>query len=133
MLRAGGYDRFTHICVGRYMMSKNESNARVSAHGNYASASFLFLLCALVLYAVMPSAVHAAQGDIVTIAGGGSGGLGDDGLATSATLSSPTGVSADASGNIYIADVLNNRIRKVDHNSGIITTVAGNGTAGYSG
>ena len=52
--------------------------------------------------------------------------------ATSADLDSPSGVAVDASGNIYIADQQNNRIRKVD-TSGTITTVAGNGTAGYSG
>ena len=49
-----------------------------------------------------------------------------------ARLTFPTGVAMDGSGNLYIADYGNNRIRKVD-SSGIITTVAGNGTAGYSG
>ncbi len=57
---------------------------------------------------------------------------GDGGPATSAQLAAPWGVAADASGNLYIADALNNRIRKVSTN-GIITTVAGNGTAAYSG
>src|SRR5579872_7276239 len=53
---------------------------------------------------------------------------GDNGQATSATLSSPQGVTVDAAGNIYIADSGNNVIRKVDK-TGIITTVAGNGTS----
>ena len=44
----------------------------------------------------------------------------------------PHGVAFDASGNLYIADYYNNRIRKVDTN-GIITTVAGNGSAAYRG
>ena len=70
------------------------------------------------------------SGIISTVAGNGAAGyLGDGGAATSATLGAPQGVAVDAIGNIYIADVLNNRIRKVD-SSGVITTVAGNGTSG---
>ncbi len=75
--------------------------------------------------------VSAASGIITTAAGGGSGG--DGGPAASASLSGPTGVNLDAAGNIYIADTYNSRIRKVRAASGIITTVAGNGTAGFSG
>ncbi len=74
-----------------------------------------------------------ASGVISTVAGKGTGGYsGDGGPASSAELSSPFGVAVDASGNIYIADDKNNRIRKVDA-SGVISTVAGNGTGGYSG
>ncbi len=74
-----------------------------------------------------------ASGVISTVAGNGTGGYsGDGGPASSAELSSPFGVAVDASGNIYIADDKNNRIRKVDA-SGVISTVAGNGTGGYSG
>jgi sugar lactone lactonase YvrE len=51
--------------------------------------------------------------------------------ATSAFLYAPKGVAVDSVGNIYIADTIHNRIRKVS--GGIITTVAGNGTTGYSG
>ncbi|TDR46792.1 NHL repeat-containing protein [Tahibacter aquaticus] len=66
---------------------------------------------------------------ITTIAGGGSppDGLGDGGPATSAALSSPSGVVISATGNIYIADSLNLRVRKVSTN-GTITTVAGGGS-----
>jgi len=67
---------------------------------------------------------------IATVAGGGSGG--DGGAATKASLGRPAGVAADALGNVFIADTVNNRIRKVD-TSGVITTVAGNGSIGYSG
>jgi len=56
---------------------------------------------------------------------------GDNGPATSATLDSPTGVAVDANGNIFIADSHNHRIREVS--SGTITTIAGTGTAGFSG
>ncbi len=73
------------------------------------------------------------SGIITTIAGTGTGGYnGDNILATSAELKGPTGVAVDAAGNVYIADNYNNRIRKIDA-TGIITTVAGNGTMGYSG
>jgi len=70
---------------------------------------------------------------ITTIAGNGTAGYsGDGGAATGATVNQPTTLAVDASGNIYIADANNNVIRKVN-TSGIITTIAGNGTAGYSG
>ena len=74
-----------------------------------------------------------ANGIITTVAGNGSGGFsGDGGAATNASLSSPEAVGLDASGNVFIADSANVRIRKVDTN-GVITTVAGNGIPGYSG
>ena len=68
--------------------------------------------------------VDAASGIITTVAGHGSGSLGDNGPAVSASLSNPSDVAVDTAGNLYIADTLNNRIRKVDL-SGTITTVAG--------
>jgi len=72
-------------------------------------------------------------GNISTVAGNGSGGFsGDGGAATSAQLNFPTGVAVDASGNIYIVDQSNHRIRKVD-TGGNISTVAGNGSGGFSG
>lgn len=67
-------------------------------------------------------------GIITTIAGNSNNGYaGDGGPATSATLNQPTGVAVAASGNVYIADFQNNRIRKVD-TSGTITTFAGTGS-----
>jgi sugar lactone lactonase YvrE len=72
-------------------------------------------------------------GIITTVAGTGiSGFSGDGGAATLAQLSCPYGVAVDAAGNLFISDLLNNRIRKVDA-SGIITTMAGNGVQGFSG
>ena len=71
-------------------------------------------------------------GNITTVAGGGTLGLGDGGLATSAQLAFPNAIQVDSIGNIYIADWSDQRIRKVD-TYGIITTIAGNSTAGYSG
>ncbi len=70
-----------------------------------------------------------SQGAITTVAGNGSAGYsGDGGNATSAQLNSPLGVAVDAAGNLYIADTGNNVVREVS--GGVITTVAGNGTAG---
>jgi hypothetical protein len=72
-------------------------------------------------------------GTISRVAGTGTYGYsGDDGPATSAKLASPFGLATDGAGNLYIADANNHRIRKVD-SSGIITTVAGNGSPGFSG
>ena len=73
------------------------------------------------------------QGTITTVAGnGGLGFSGDGGSATSALLNSPSGVAVDLSGNLFIADFGNNRIRKVTP-QGTITAVAGNGGVGFSG
>lgn len=71
---------------------------------------------------------------ITTVAGNGTEGFsGDGGLATTASLNVPTGVALDSSGNLYITDKGNNRLRKVDHTTQIITTLAGNGTGAFSG
>ncbi len=72
-------------------------------------------------------------GVITTIAGTGlSGYSGDGGSSVLSQLSQPTGVAVDTSGNLYVADTGNNRVRKID-SAGVITTVAGTGASGYSG
>jgi hypothetical protein len=74
-----------------------------------------------------------AAGNITTVAGNGSVGYsGDNGPATNAGLNSPFYVAVDFAGNVYIPDTYNNRVRKVNP-SGIISTIAGTGTAGYNG
>ncbi len=78
--------------------------------------------------------VDAVTGIINTVAGNGTAGYtGNGGQATAASLNGPDGVTFDAAGNMYISDDYNNVIRKVNKLTGIITTVAGNGTAGFSG
>ena len=88
----------------------------------------------MILAAASASLLCAQSGTsylITTVAGNGTSGYaGDGGPATSAGLYAPQALALDTLGNLYIAD--NNRIRKVARN-GIITTVAGNGIAGYSG
>lgn len=74
-----------------------------------------------------------SKGTITTVAGKGTEGYsGDGGPATEAQLNYPLGIALDSTGNLYIADYKNNRIRKVD-SEGTITTIAGTGTGGYSG
>ncbi len=117
--------RKIHLCNGR------TGCRAVQAHITISAIAAICLLC------IIPIIGAKAQ-TISTIAGNGfaapypGGFAGDGGPATAAELSNTFGVACDKAGNIYIADLENNRIRKVD-TGGIITTIAGNGTGGYSG
>ncbi|HEV7349157.1 NHL repeat-containing protein [Telluribacter sp.] len=78
--------------------------------------------------------VNASDGTISTVAGNGIPGFsGDGGPATSASLNYPAGVAVDGSGDIYIADKDNQRIRRVSASDGTISTIAGNGNRAYGG
>src|SRR6267143_1700749 len=88
------------------------------------------VLAAGLAMAALVLALPALSQTINTVAGGGAG---DGGAATSASLNFPSGVALDASGNLYIADSNNHRIREVAAATGIITTVAGNGSPGFAG
>ena len=78
--------------------------------------------------------VDRDTGVITTIAGTGAEGYsGDDGPATRATFNQPYSLQVDASGDIYVVDRLNYVIRRIDAATGVISTVAGTGEAGYSG
>ncbi len=72
-------------------------------------------------------------GTISTFAGDGAYGFVDNVIASGAEFRNPTGIVLDKSGNMYICDQGNFRVRKIDNVTGVITTVAGNGTAGFSG
>jgi sugar lactone lactonase YvrE len=74
------------------------------------------------------------EGVMSTLAGNGKDGFsGEGGSAAAASLRYPSEVAVDASGNVYVSDQLNNRIRRVDAASGLITTVAGSQFEGHSG
>ncbi len=78
--------------------------------------------------------MNGSTGIITTVCGNGSGGFGGDGGgATGANMETPSGAVVDDAGNIYVPDYGNHRVRKVNVATGMITTIAGNGTNGYSG
>jgi DNA-binding beta-propeller fold protein YncE len=78
--------------------------------------------------------VDAATGIITTVAGNGEQDYsGDGGPAITASLNEPYGIALDRTGNLFIADRLNRRVRRVDAATGIITTRAGTGEPAYSG
>lgn len=90
-------------------------------------------LLAISTQVINPPSASAATGDITTVAGTGDFGYGGDGgQATQALLDGPNGLDFDSQGNLYIAEFENHVIRRVDR-SGVITTVAGTGSAGFSG
>ena len=81
-----------------------------------------------------PPSRRGAAGSSRTVAGNGEKGYsGDGGPATEAALNEPYGIVVDRAGNLYIADRLNRRVRRIDAASGIITTLAGTGEAAYGG
>src|SRR5262249_55448296 len=78
--------------------------------------------------------VDAGTGIITTVAGNGNGDFGGDGgPAVNASLSFPIGIALDISGNLFIADPGNNRVRRVDVKTGFISTFAGNGRSSFTG
>jgi len=78
--------------------------------------------------------VDARTGTITTIAGNGEAGYaGDGGPAVQASLNEPYGIAIDRAGNIFVADRLNRRVRRIDAANGTITTLAGTGEPAYSG
>jgi uncharacterized protein (TIGR03437 family) len=90
------------------------------------------------LYIADPSANRVRKvtpsGTITTLAGNGEAAYGgDNGPGSEAALNYPDAVAVDSAGNVYIADAGNERIRRVDASTGIITTIAGNGTCCYAG
>jgi streptogramin lyase len=82
----------------------------------------------------MVQEVVEATGNVITVAGNGMAGYEGNGqLATDAELNYPEGVVVDSTGDVFIADTLNNVVREVVQSTGDIKTVAGNGTPGYKG
>ncbi|WP_213806699.1 NHL repeat-containing protein [Granulicella sp. dw_53] len=77
--------------------------------------------------------LNLSTGILTTISGSTPGFSGDAGLASAAHLNLPTALAFDVNQNLYIADSGNHRIRRIDITTGLITTIAGNGTQGFSG
>jgi sugar lactone lactonase YvrE len=133
-------NRIRKVSGGGIITTIAGSTAGYAGDGGPATLALLWAPCAVALDAsgnlFIADQINnvirklSASGIITTVAGGGEW-LGDGGLATSARLSSPSGVAVDVAGNLFIADSGNNRIRKVSA-SGIITTVAGSGAGGFS-
>jgi hypothetical protein len=124
---SGGYSGNDGVSTNASL--NNPAGVAVDAHGNvFFSDEYNNVIREVQCYDI-----YGNYGIITTVAGSGNGGYsGDGGTATNASLSSPTGVAVDAYGNLFIADEGNNVIRELWTN-GIITTVAGNGSRGYSG
>jgi RHS repeat-associated protein len=114
-----------------------DNGAATSAELNYPNGISVDSSCNLYIADLSNERIRKvtiSTGKISTVAGNGTVGFsGDGGAATGAELGYPSGVAVDSSSNIYIADSNNNRIRKVTASSGNISTIAGNGTQGYSG
>ena len=96
-------------------------------------AAFLFFCISLFPRVVLPSVCCATQNSIVTtFAGNGGSASGDGGPASSAGVGGPIGLYLDPAGNMLISDANSGQIRKVSP-AGIISTIAGTGTPGFSG
>src|SRR5712675_2068074 len=85
----------------------------------------------LISFILLPQLIIAQT--ITTIAGNGTGGFNGDGNAITSQLFGPQGLAMDAPGNIYVADLVNHRVRKIDNMTGMISTIAGTGIPGYNG
>ena len=116
------------------MRTNNDSSFEDYFHANVpVLLRNILLLAAIVSWGTCSAFSQPASGVIRTVAGNGTSGFGGDGgPAISAELNFPTDIAVDSAGSLYIADFQNNRIRKVTA-GGAISTVAGNGTGGYSG
>jgi sugar lactone lactonase YvrE/cytoskeletal protein CcmA (bactofilin family) len=123
-------------------ITRNDGNPAVVALLGPAKSLAVDATGYLYVTAVVPDFTQSSllrridpKGGIITTAAGflGSGYAGDGALAKRATLNVPLGVAVDSAGNMFMADTGNNRIRRVDAVTGIITTIAGTGAAGYSG
>ncbi|MBU6402748.1 MAG: hypothetical protein KGS61_20705, partial [Verrucomicrobia bacterium] len=114
------------------MITSQPTNLTVLAGGT-ANLTVIVSGAGALTYQWQLDGTNLPNGVIATVAGGGTPGAGDDGVAaTNVSLANPAGVVVDESGNLFIAEADSARIRKVS-TGGRITTVVGNGTVGYSG
>ena len=113
----------------------NDGGPAIGAQLNYPYSVFVDTQNNVYIADAANCRIRVVKGGIVrTFAGdGGCGFSGDGGPANDAELYSPEAVTEDGAGNVYIADTANHRIRMVSASTGIISTVAGDGTAGFTG
>jgi len=117
----------------RHVQQSSEGGRNLKQRSNGMARRFFVLTCHLWFILGFTTLALPQPGTINTVVGTGVVGFsGDGGPATAARLNFPAETEVDAAGNLYIADQLNDRVRKVN-TSGIITTVAGTGVAGFSG
>ena len=113
----GGQATNAQLCAPTFVVSSSTGDIVIADHGNRRVRR-----------------VAIGTGIISTVAGNGVLGYsGDGGAATSASMSRPGGIILDQAGNLFIADHQNYRVRKVAVGTGIISTVAGDGVARFSG
>ena len=93
----------------------------------------IFKYCASLAMGLALSSNLCASYDVTTVAGSAISFSGDGAIATTARLNNPFGVFVHSSGDVYFSDTANNRIRKITASTGFISTIAGTGTAGFSG
>lgn len=122
--------------VGNHSIRKVNANGIITSLSNpcFCQGSVAFDAAGTLYVASGAQVKKLAPGGTLTVIAGGivPGFSGDGGPAIDALLF-PTGVVVDAAGNIYVADTINNRIRKIAAGTGIITTIAGTGASGFSG
>src|SRR5580698_3632852 len=113
----------------------NAKSSFLNRHSQSCRALWLIAISLILLTAKSWSQISLpSAGYISTLAGNGSFGYsGDGGLATSAQLGNPFAPVVDAAGNVYFTDYTFTTVRKINAATGIITTIAGDGTQNYSG
>jgi len=120
------------------VIRKVDSGGTITTHVEYISVNNLDVTADGILFVADGDyeVVHKvdAGGTVTTYAGNGSEEYsGDGGLATSASLDDPVSVAVAPNGDVYVGTFNDNRIRKIDHTTHYISTVAGDGSSGYSG
>jgi len=115
------------IFAPKYPGLRNGAVVLVSTAGNLIGSTLLTGEATGSLAVLVPGEMNTVAGNSAWIYAG------DGVAATDASIFLPTAVVTDAAGNLYLSDSSNNRVRRVDAHTGLISTVAGNGTPGYSG
>ena len=129
---AGGYNvgqtcTVNVIFTPLYPGQRNGAVVITTSGGSLLGSTLLTATATGSLAVLVPGEMTTVAGDAQWIY------TGDNVPATGASIFLPTGVVTDAAGNMYLSDSSNNRIRRVDGKTGLITTVGGNGTPGFSG